>query len=111
MMSRPTFELSADDAAARGVFDGDLCRLYNDRGQTFGYALIVPGSLPGVVGAQKQIAGSKTPGGLNANAITSQREADMGGAPVFYSTLAELEKVADPSVLESPPHRQPHGAG
>ena len=100
MMSRATFELNASDAARRHVQDGDLCRLFNDRGETYGYALVVDGMLQGVVGAQKQISGSRTPGGLNANAITSQREADMGGAPVFYSTLAELEKVAESDRLK-----------
>jgi anaerobic selenocysteine-containing dehydrogenase len=101
MMSRPTFELNSTDAASRGIRDGDLCRLFNDRGETYGYALIIDGMLPGVIGAQKQIAGSETPGGLNTNAITSQREADMGGAPVFYSTLAQLEKVADAASLST----------
>lgn len=96
MMSRPTFEVSTEDARARGIRDGDFCRLYNDRGETFGYALVMEGLLPGVIGAPKQIAGSRTPGGLNVNAITSQREADLGGAPVFYSTLAELEKGVEP---------------
>jgi hypothetical protein len=28
--------------------------------------------------------------------LTSQNVSDMGGGPVFYSTLAQLEKVADP---------------
>ena len=32
-------------------------------------------------------------GGVNINALTSQRESDMGRGPVFYSTLAEIEKV------------------
>lgn len=94
LASRPTFELNPQDARSRGIEDGDLCRLFNSRGETFGYAMLVDGLLPGVVGAPKQIAGSRTPGGLNVNAITSQREADMGGAPVFYSTLADIEKAA-----------------
>ena len=32
-------------------------------------------------------------GGVNINALTSQRESDMGRGLVFYSTLAQLEKV------------------
>jgi hypothetical protein len=31
--------------------------------------------------------------GVNLNALTSQEVADMGGGPVFFSTLAEIEKV------------------
>lgn len=97
LASRPSFEVNADDARERGIAAGDLCRLFNDRGQTFGHAVIVEGLLRGVVGAPKQVSGSLTPGGLNVNAVTSQREADMGGAPVFYSTLAQLEKAAPES--------------
>ena len=93
MLARPTFEVSGQDAKARGIEDGDYCRLFNDRGEVFGHALIVDGLLPGVIGAQKQLQGSKMRGGVNINALTSQRESDMGRGPVFYSTLAEIEKV------------------
>lgn len=93
MLSRPTIEISPDDAKARGIETGDHCRMYNDRGETFGYAHIVEGLLPGVVGAPKQLQGSRMKNGINVNALTSQREADMGRGPVFFSTLAEVEKA------------------
>ncbi len=95
MMARPTFEVSAADARARGIENGEYCRLYNDRGEVFGHALIVDGLLPGVIGAQKQLQGSRQRGGVNVNALVSQREADMGRGPVFFSTLAQLERVRD----------------
>jgi anaerobic selenocysteine-containing dehydrogenase len=110
MTARPTFEISPSDAEERNIADGDLCRLYNDRGETFGYALLVEGLLPGVLGAPKQLQGSKMRNGVNLNALTSQEVADMGGGPVFFSTLAQLEKVADlsgaavdPTVYSSQP--------
>jgi anaerobic selenocysteine-containing dehydrogenase len=93
MMARPTFEVSAADARARGIGNGDYCRLFNDRGEVFGHALIVDGLLAGVIGTQKQLQGSRQRGGVNVNALVSQREADMGRGPVFFSTLAEIEKV------------------
>ena len=98
MLARPTFEVSPQDARARNLQSGDFCRLYNDRGETFGYARVVEGLRPGVLGAPKQIKGSRTPGGVNVNALVSQRVADMGDGPVFYSTLAQLEKVTTPTV-------------
>jgi anaerobic selenocysteine-containing dehydrogenase len=94
MQARPTFEMNATDAAARGIVDGDFCRLFNDRGATFGYARIVDGMLAGVLGAPKQLYGSTTPGGVNVNALTSQQVSDMGGSPVYYSTLAQVEKCS-----------------
>ncbi len=93
MMSRATFEVSPADARARGIDSGDYCRLFNDRGETFGYAIVVEGLLPGVIGAPKQLQGSRMPNGVNVNVLVSQEEADMGRGPVFYSTLAQLEKV------------------
>lgn len=95
MMSRPSFELSPADARARGIESGDHCRLYNHRGETFGFALVVDGLLPGVVGAPKQLQGSKMKNGVNVNVLTSQQEADMGRGPVFYSTMAQIEKIAE----------------
>jgi len=93
MLSRPTIEVSPEDAQSRGIETGDWCRLYNDRGETFGYAHVVEGLLAGVVGAPKQLQGSRMKNGVNVNTLTSQREADMGRGPVFYSTMAEVEKA------------------
>ncbi|MEO8628025.1 MAG: molybdopterin dinucleotide binding domain-containing protein, partial [Betaproteobacteria bacterium] len=101
MMSRPTFEISAQDAAERAIAEGDLCRLFNDRGEAFGYAHVVDGLLPGVIGAPKQLRGSKMRGGVNVNALTTQEVSDMGDGPVFYSTLAQIEKASDGSALAS----------
>jgi len=39
------------------------------------------------------LQGSRMKNGINVNALTSQREADMGRGPVFFSTLAEVEKA------------------
>ncbi len=99
MQSRPSFELNPGEAARRGIADGDLCRLYNDRGETFGYALVLEGMLPSVVGTQKQFKGSNTPGGVNVNALNTEVLSDFGFAPSFYSCLAEIEK-ADATTCE-----------
>jgi hypothetical protein len=40
--------------------------------------------------------------GVNLNALTSQELADMGGGPVFFSTLAEIEKVTEASAPAAP---------
>ena len=93
MLSRPTFELNSQDADKRSISEGDICRLFNDRGEVFGHAHIVKGLREGVIGAPKQLQGSKMKNGFNLNALTSQKEADMGRGPVYYSTLAEIQKV------------------
>ena len=92
MQSRPSFEINREEASVRGIAEGDLCRLFNDRGETFGYAVIVERMLPGVIGAQKQFKGTHTPGGMNVNALNTEVLTDFGLAPSFYSCLAEIEK-------------------
>ena len=93
MMSRPTVEMSVNDAKERGIEDGDLVRLYNDRGETYCYAVIIDGLLDGVCATQKQFKGSNTPGGVNVNALNSEMLTDFGLSPTFYSCLAEIEKA------------------
>ena len=95
MMSRPTVELGVEDAEARGIEEGDLVRLYNDRGETYCYAVIIEGLLSGVCSTQKQFKGSRTPGGVNANALNTEMLTDFGMSPTFYSVLVEAEKVDD----------------
>ena len=93
MQSRPTVELSPEEAARRQLKDGDLCRLYNDRGDTFAYAVIIEGMLSGMCSTQKQFKGSNTPGGVNINALNSEMLTDFGKSPTFYSCLVEVEKA------------------
>ena len=99
MMSRPTVEMSTNDAKERGIEDGDLVRLYNDRGETYCYAVIINGLLDGVCATQKQFKGSNTPGGVNVNVLNSEMLTDFGLSPTFYSCLAEIEK-ADPETTK-----------
>lgn len=95
MMSRPTVEMSPGDAAKRNIADGDLCRLYNDRGETFAHAVIIEKLLDGVCNTQKQFKGSNTYGGVNINALNSEMLTDFGNSPTFYSCLIEIEVASD----------------
>lgn len=95
MQSRPSVEISPAEAAARGIEDGDLCRLYNDRGETYVFAVVIDGLLDGMVVAQKQYRGSHTPSGVNVNALNTEVLTDFGFAPSFYSVLAEIEKTTE----------------
>ncbi len=94
MMSRPTVELNAEEASQRDIKDGDLCKLYNERGETYAYAVIVDGMLAGMCSTQKQYKGSNTPGGVNINALNSEVLTDFGNSPTFYSCLVEIEKAS-----------------
>ena len=95
MMSRPTVELNPRDAKKRGISDGDLCRIYNDRGETFAHAVIIKKLIAGICNTQKQFKGSNTYGGVNINALNSEMLTDFGNSPTFYSCLAEVELASD----------------
>ena len=90
----PEIELHAEDAAARGIRDGDAVRVFNDRG-TFGAVARVNGKpRRGVVVALSVWWKKFSPDRKNANEVTSQRIADLGGAATFYDCLVEVEKAA-----------------
>jgi anaerobic selenocysteine-containing dehydrogenase len=95
MMSRPTVELNPTDAKKRGIKDGNLCRLYNDRGETYVHAVIIDKLLAGVCNTQKQFKGSNTYGGVNVNALNTEMLTDFGNSPTFYSCLADIELAGD----------------
>jgi anaerobic selenocysteine-containing dehydrogenase len=93
MASRPTIEISPIDAKSRNIKDGDLCKVFNDVGDTFAHAIIKDSMLEGVASTQKQYRGSLVKNGLNVNALNTQDLTDMGDGPIFYTVLAQIERV------------------
>jgi anaerobic selenocysteine-containing dehydrogenase len=89
----PEVELHPEDARTRGLRDGDAVRVFNDRG-SFGAVARVNGKpRRGVVVALSVWWKKFAPDGRNANEVTSQRTADLGGAATFYDCLVEVEKA------------------
>jgi len=90
----PEIELHPADASARGIRDGDAVRVFNDRG-AFGAVARVNGKPRRGVAVALSVWWRKfSPDGRNANEVTSQRIADLGGAATFYDCLVEVEKAA-----------------
>ena len=90
----PHLDIHPGDAAARAIEDGEMVRIFNDRGSFVAKARVTTKARQGlVVGLSvwwKKLASD----GKNANEVTSQRLTDMGRAPTFYDTLVEVEKAA-----------------
>ncbi|TAN53290.1 MAG: molybdopterin oxidoreductase family protein [Betaproteobacteria bacterium] len=89
----PRLEMHRDDAAARGIRDGDAVRVFNDRGGYTLRARVNDRPRRGVVVAPSVWWRKFSPDGRNANSVTSQRIADLGGGATFYDCLVEVEKV------------------
>ena len=84
-------EMHPADAEARGLGEGDVVRVFNDRGAIELTALLNAHLPAGVVAARLDWA-KLHPGGANVNALTSERLTDIGGGATFYSALVQVEK-------------------
>ena len=86
----PLLEVHPVDAAARGLVDGRLVRVFNDRGEYWCKCQISERARPGVVnglGIWWRKLGVR---GSNVNELTHQRLTDRGRAPSFYDCLVEV---------------------
>jgi len=88
--SRDLLEISAPDARARGIRDGDSVRVYNHRGEIWLHARVDGRVQPGVVSARLSWA-KLSPGSRNINVLTSEKLTDLGNSATFYSVLVEVE--------------------
>jgi anaerobic selenocysteine-containing dehydrogenase len=84
-------EIHPLDAEARGISEGDLVRVFNDRGWVHLTAKI-NGDLPAGVVAGRLDWAKLTPDAVNVNVLTSERVTDIGAGATFYSTLVEVER-------------------
>ena len=90
----PSLEMHAEDAAARGIADGDRVRVFNDRGSCLLRARVNGKPRQGVVVAPSVWWKKHAPDGRNANDLTSQRTADLGNAATYYDCLVQVERAA-----------------
>jgi molybdopterin guanine dinucleotide-containing S/N-oxide reductase-like protein len=83
-------EMSAADARARRIADGDRVRVFNRRGDILLKARVDGAVQPGVVCARLDWA-KLSPEGKNINVLTSEKLTDLGNSATFYSVLVEVE--------------------
>jgi anaerobic selenocysteine-containing dehydrogenase len=88
----PRLDIHPDDARSRGIADGDRVRIFNDRGEFSVKAAVSTRARPGCVVAPSVWWRKLAPDGRNANDVTSQALADMGGAATFYDCLVDVER-------------------
>ena len=83
------------DAGRRSIRSGDRVRVFNDRGSLLLKAHVDGVVQPGVARAPSTRWLKRASDGRNANALTSDRLADMGGGPTFYNCLVQVERCGD----------------
>ena len=89
----PAVVLHPDDAGCRGLKDGDVARIYNDRGEFQATVRVSDAVRPGVAAASKGFWPKRVPGAANANATVPERDADMGGGAVFHDNRVEITRA------------------
>jgi anaerobic selenocysteine-containing dehydrogenase len=86
----PHLDLHPLDASARSISNGQIVRIFNDRGSFTARARVTERARPGVVVALsiwwKKLAGD----GKNANEVTGQALTDLGGGATFYDCLVQV---------------------
>ncbi|MGF6725853.1 anaerobic selenocysteine-containing dehydrogenase [Paraburkholderia sp. GAS41] len=89
----PHIDIHPFDAGRRRVLDGDLVRIFNDRGSMRARARVTDRAREGLVVGLSIWWKKLSPDGCNANEVTSQALTDLGGSATFYDCLVEVERV------------------
>lgn len=101
VQGREPVRINTEDAAARGIEDGDLVELYNDRGTVIAGAVVSDEIMPGVVsiyeGAWPQLDSKGRCNSGLVNFLTStQRSSGVAQATTANTTLCSMRKCEDP---------------
>ncbi|GGE17651.1 putative oxidoreductase YoaE [Marinithermofilum abyssi] len=92
MEKQPQVEIHPQDAMDRNIRDGDLVSVFNRRSTVHLHAKVTEDVPPGVIVSPGVWWPEAYPDGKGINALTPDREADMGGGAVFFSTAVQVKK-------------------
>jgi anaerobic selenocysteine-containing dehydrogenase len=87
----PLLEMHTQDAAERGLQNGDVVRVFNQRGVYRCKLEISKRARVGVVNGLGVWWRKLGLDGTNVNQVTSQALTDLGRAPTFYDCLVQVE--------------------
>jgi anaerobic selenocysteine-containing dehydrogenase len=88
-----TVTIHPQDAADRGIVDGQYVRVFNDRGQFVALARVSDEIATGVVMSPMGAWPKNAKDGSTVNAVNPFVFADLGNAPTFSDTRVEVEAV------------------
>jgi len=89
----PFVEMTADDAAERGLLDGDVARVANDRGELRLPVRVSDRLGRGVVAVPFGWWDAAHDGAVSANDLTSDAPTDMGGGVAYHDTFVEVSRT------------------
>ncbi len=89
----PAVLMHPDDAAARGLHDGDAVRVFNDLGEVHVPISVRDEIRPGVVALAKGLWRSSTANGATTTALVADDLTDIGGGACFNDARVEVERL------------------
>lgn len=89
--SETTLQIHPLDARERDIEDGDLVRLFNERGEVFLTAHVVEKAKPGLVCVFFGTWGGEH---LALNVLNDDRDTDIGYGTCYYNCLVQAEKAS-----------------
>jgi anaerobic selenocysteine-containing dehydrogenase len=89
-INKPMFHLHPNDAAEYKINDGDIIRVFNDRGELKGEVKFDFGLKPGCV---LMTNGWWISQGGTVNFLSNGKETDMGYGAAFHDTMVDIEKI------------------
>ncbi|MBR8007212.1 molybdopterin-containing oxidoreductase family protein [Burkholderia vietnamiensis] len=89
----PHLDIHPADAESRGIGDGGMVRIFNDRGSMQAVARVTDRARAGLVVGLSIWWKKLSADGRNANEVTSQALTDLGNSATFYDCLVEVERI------------------
>lgn len=86
----PFVELDPTDATERGIVDGDVVRVFNDRGELRLPARVSKRLRPGVIAVPFGWWGADHDGESTVNSLTNDTLTDWGGGVAYNNTLVQI---------------------
>ncbi len=93
LAGEPTLFIHPADADQRGLVDGQMARIFNDRGAFRARTVIGSTVRPGVVVSQGIWWNKHTSDGVNGNTTTSSALTDLGAGATFFDNLVQVEAL------------------
>jgi anaerobic selenocysteine-containing dehydrogenase len=84
-----------NDAKERGISNGDLVRVFNERGSVLLRAGVDGKTSPGVVAVPAVRWPKRSANRAGLNTLVSERLTDLGRGATFYSCLVQVERCGD----------------
>lgn len=91
IQSEPSLSMNPEDAQARGVAEGDIVRVFNDRGEMVIKAHMDPSFRPGVIKSEHGWFAEQYIGG-SLNSLTLNKISHWKPAPEHFDCMVEVEK-------------------